>query len=72
MKAKAGDLYLLQDGTYADPKECSKDEHGVLRHRNGMAVAMTSEGDPMTLAYQAEEGGNAAAADAAASDKTDG
>lgn len=32
--------YLLKDGTYADPSECSTGEDGVLRHKNGMEVAM--------------------------------
>jgi hypothetical protein len=36
-------LYLLKDGTYADPSECSTDENGVLRHANGQEVAMRDD-----------------------------
>lgn len=32
--------YVLKDGTYADPNECAPDEAGVLRHANGVEVAM--------------------------------
>lgn len=48
MKANPN-LYLLQDGTYADPKDCSKGKDGVLRHKNGLAVASGENGEPFTL-----------------------
>jgi len=32
--------YLLKDGTYADPSDCSTGKDGVLRHKNGQEVAM--------------------------------
>jgi hypothetical protein len=66
MKAKNDDLYLLQDGTYADPKDCSAGKDGVIRHKNGLAVAMRDDGEPMTLHTVAELDGNAAAAEAGA------
>lgn len=44
-------LYLLRDGTYADPKDCFKDKgDGVLKHKNGVAVALKSDGEPETMA----------------------
>lgn len=44
-----GKLYLLQDGTQADPADCKKAEDGVLRHKNGLAVALKDDGSPQTL-----------------------
>jgi hypothetical protein len=41
-------LYLLKDGTYADPKDCST-VNGELRHANGVPVALNGEGEPETL-----------------------
>ena len=32
--------YVLDDGSVADPNEVAPDDSGVLRHRNGVAVAM--------------------------------
>lgn len=57
------DLYLLADGTYADPKDTSKGDDGVLRHKNGVHVALRDDGSPYTLSGHAEASGNAAAAD---------
>ncbi len=68
MKAKNdGDLYLLMDGTYMDPADCSVGKDGVMRHSNGVKVAMTDAGEPMTLARVTEHNvaANAAAAAAA-------
>jgi hypothetical protein len=31
--------YILEDGTYADPREVSVNEAGVLQHKGGVAVA---------------------------------
>lgn len=64
MKANDGGLYLLQDGTYADPKACKKSDDGVLRHENGVAVALRDDGEPMTLGKVTEH--NVKAAEAAA------
>lgn len=61
---KSGDQYLLQDGTYADPKDCKKGDDGVLRHENGVAVALRDDGSPMTLSKVTEH--NVEAAEAAA------
>lgn len=56
-------LYLLKDGTYADPKDC-KVRDGELRHENGVGVALKADGQPMTLGDVAAE--NIAAIEAAA------
>ena len=32
--------YLLTDGAYADPSECSTGDDGVLRHASGREVVM--------------------------------
>lgn len=32
--------YVLEDDTVADPKDVAPDESGVLRHKDGQAVAM--------------------------------
>lgn len=61
---KSSDQYLLQDGTYADPKDCKKGDDGVLRHENGVAVALRDDGSPMTLSKVTEH--NVEAAEAAA------
>lgn len=40
--------YVLEDGTAADPKEVKPDDKGVLRHSNGMAVAVGPHGPKST------------------------
>jgi len=40
--------YILEDGTPADPKEVGPDQHGVLRHKNGVAVAIGPHGPRST------------------------
>lgn len=55
-------LYLLQDGTQAEPRECAPDEKGVLRHKNGLAVCMSEAGTPQTIGKNAEVSGNVASA----------
>lgn len=35
--------YVLEDGTPGDPAEVVLDEAGVLRHKNGVAVAMRGD-----------------------------
>lgn len=48
--------YRLADGTQADPNDVALDEKGVLRHKNGVPVAMRENGSPMTCgARDAEE-----------------
>lgn len=59
MKAPSN-LYTLQDGTYADPKDCSKGKDGVLRHKNGLGVALDDDGEPFTLADAAALNADAA------------
>jgi hypothetical protein len=55
MEKKSGDLYLLQDGTYADPKDCEAGKDGVLRSKvNGLAVAKRDDGEPQTLQKTAD------------------
>jgi hypothetical protein len=47
--------YLLKDGTYADPSECSTGKDGVLRHKNGMEVAMRDASTPSTSSVDADK-----------------
>lgn len=35
--------YVLEDGSVADPAECACDDKGVLRHKDGGAVAMRGD-----------------------------
>ena len=57
--------YLLADGTQADPNDVSPGADGVLRHKNGMPVAMREGGVPMTVGVDAaRESMNEAAAKA--------
>lgn len=65
MKNNQDGRYLMGDGTYADPKECTKGDDGVWRHKEtGVLVKLNSEGEPMTLADVTahNEAANAAAA----------
>lgn len=50
MNANVQDLYVLVDGTQADPGDVSRGDDGVLRHKNGMAVALKADGSPQTIA----------------------
>ena len=56
--------YVLQDGTHADPNDCAPDEEGVLRHKDGLAVAMRSGGVPQSVGVDAEANKNVEAAEA--------
>lgn len=40
--------YVLEDGSPADPREVAPDAKGVLRHKNGDAVAIGAHGNPLT------------------------
>jgi hypothetical protein len=42
-------MYVLMDGTQADPSDCKKGEDGVLRHKNGVKVAINGDGEPETV-----------------------
>jgi hypothetical protein len=56
------ELYLLQDGTHADPSDVSADKSGVLRHKNGLAVCLYDDGSPQTVTSDAVRNKNVAAA----------
>lgn len=56
------DLYLLVDGTHADPDDCDVGADLELRHANGLAVALNEDGSPMTVAQGAIDNMNAQAA----------
>lgn len=47
MKIEA--MYVLMDGTQADPHDCAKGKDGVLRHKNGVKVAIDGDGNPETV-----------------------
>lgn len=64
MSTKARDLYLLADGTYANPADCEPDADGALRHIYGMPVAMTEDGKPQTVRQGAVDNKNVEAAEA--------
>lgn len=38
--------YVLEDGSLGDPRDVSLDGEGLLRHKNGAAVAMRAPGVP--------------------------
>src|SRR3954471_20765444 len=59
----SGELYILLDGTYASAGDCPKGDDGVMRGPSGVPVAMTDEGEPMTVKRQVDLGGNALAAE---------
>lgn len=46
--------YVLEDGTTVDPNEVAPDKDGVLRHKDGVAVAMRS-GVPHTRGVDIEK-----------------
>lgn len=49
MNTNVNDLYRLQDGTQADPKDVSKGKDGVWRHKNGLTVLLNDKGEPQTI-----------------------
>lgn len=63
------DLYLLVDGTHADPDECDVGADNELRHgENGVPVALNEDGSPQTVAQGAIDNMNVEAAAAGESD----
>lgn len=46
---KLEQMFVLMDGTQADPDDCARDKDGVLRHKNGVKVAIDGEGKPETV-----------------------
>jgi hypothetical protein len=47
--------YRLLDGTQADPNDVAPDDRGVLRHKNGLAVAVHSDGTPVSVGIDDQE-----------------
>lgn len=71
MKEKEiGGLYRLVDGTQADPSDCEAGKDGVLRHKNGVPVALNGAGKPETIGEEAAM--NAALTEAAGTDAPSG
>lgn len=57
--------YLKQDGTYADPANCDRGKDGILREKDsGLLIAMTADGEPITVASGAVMNKNIDAANA--------
>lgn len=54
--------YRLVDGTQADPTDVTRDADGVLRHKNGVAVAMRDSGVPRSTGARDNPAVNAPAA----------
>lgn len=46
---KVEEMFVLMDGTQANPDDCARGEDGVLRHKNGVKVAIDGEGRPETV-----------------------
>jgi hypothetical protein len=47
--------YVLDDGSFADPRDVAIGADGVLRHKDGVAVAMRSAGVPRSRGMSEEE-----------------
>lgn len=63
--SKSKDLYLLVDGTHADPSKCEIGADNELRHgENGVPVALDGEGNPQTVSQGAADNKNEEAAKA--------
>lgn len=60
----AKELYLLVDGTHADPDECDLGADNELRHANGVPVALRYDGNPQTVSLGVVENKNVEAAEA--------
>lgn len=61
--------YVLADGTHADPSDVSADKDGVLRHKNGVPVALREGGLPLTSGVATKENKKAAKSGSAAGGK---
>lgn len=55
--------YLLADGTHADPNDVSKGKDGVMRHKNGIPVALRDSGLPYTVGHGLRTNKNVEAAE---------
>lgn len=60
--------YVLEDGSFADPKDVSRDQSGVLRDKSGVAVAMR-DGVPHSRGMSPQERAAAIAKKYVAKDK---
>lgn len=49
--------YVLEDGSSADPRKVAPDDKGVMRHENGMAVAIGSHGNPRSRGVELDGDG---------------
>lgn len=49
--------YVLEDGSSANPNEVAPDERGVLRHKDGMAVAIGAHGNHRSRGVDVDEDG---------------
>ncbi|TGN90912.1 hypothetical protein EOW77_0003505 [Bradyrhizobium yuanmingense] len=43
---KVEEMFVLMDGTQADPDDCERGKDGVWRHKNGVKVAIDGNGRP--------------------------
>ena len=57
---KVEEMFVLMDGTQADPNDVSRGEDGVWRHKNGVKVAMNADGRPETVGDRAALNGRKA------------
>lgn len=55
MKNEPDTWYVLADGTHADPADVSHDKDGVLKHKNGVPVALRESGVPLTSGVATKE-----------------
>lgn len=51
---KVEEMFVLMDGTQANPDDCARDKDGVLRHKNGVKVAIDGDGKPETVGNRTE------------------
>lgn len=49
--------YVLEDGTYGDPKDVAPGQKGCLVHKNGLAVKMRAPDVPLTSGVDVDEHG---------------
>lgn len=55
MKNETDTWYVLVDGTHADPAEVITDKDGVMKHKNGVTVALRDSGIPLTSGVATKE-----------------
>lgn len=64
--------YVLADGTRAHPAEVEHGEDGVLRHKNGVHVALRANGLPLTSGVATKNNKQATRASKAVETKANG